>query len=203
MPDQAGIPVVPDGLPGRDVPDDALRALAEDCAQDATMFVETIRSVATGAQPDAALPLTLLALAQVQLMGARLGAMEDVVLDERYEPDPGPDAELDDLRSGLGEIFAGLDEYADVTDPVTDSTLCAGSLSNDLVVIAGSLAHGHAHHVAGRIVEALWWWQFGYLADWGERAASALRVVLALVAHVRLDADEDLVAEAEFDALHP
>ena len=31
----------------------------------------------------------------------------------------------------------------------------------------------------------------------------ALRVLLGLLAHVRLDADADLIAEAEFDALHP
>ena len=31
----------------------------------------------------------------------------------------------------------------------------------------------------------------------------ALRVVQALLAHVRLDADPDAVSEAEFDALHP
>ena len=69
------------------MPDDVLHVLAEDCGRDAEMFVDTITSVATGEQPEAALPLCLLALAQVQLMGARLGAMEDVVLDERFEAD--------------------------------------------------------------------------------------------------------------------
>ena len=33
--------------------------------------------------------------------------------------------------------------------------------------------------------------------------ASALRVVQSILAHLRLDADEDVVADAEFDALHP
>ena len=78
-----------------------------------------------------------------------------------------------------------------------------GYLSNDLVDIASALSHGLSHHDAGRPVEALWWWQFSYLSHWGERAASALRVVQALLAHVRLDADPDAVSEAEFDALHP
>ncbi|MBP6995858.1 MAG: DUF5063 domain-containing protein [Phycicoccus sp.] len=185
------------------MPDDVLHVLAEDCGRDAEMFVDTITSVATGEQPEAALPLCLLALAQVQLMGARLGAMEDVVLDERFEADAGPDAEIEELRDGLALMFAGLDEYADVTDPMTDPTPTTGSLSGDLTEIASSLAHGHAHLVAGRITEALWWWQFDYLADWGERAAAAMRAIHALVAHVRLDIDPDVVAEAEFDALHP
>ena len=72
-----------------------------------------------------------------------------------------------------------------------------------LVDIASALSHGLSHFDAGRRVEALWWWQFSYLSHWGERAAAALRVVQGLLAHVRLDADPDAVAEAEFDALHP
>jgi hypothetical protein len=48
----------------------------------------------------------------------------------------------------------------------------------------------------------MWWWQFSYLSSWGERASSALRVLLALLAHVRLDADDEQVMEAELAALH-
>jgi hypothetical protein len=68
---------------------------------------------------------------------------------------------------------------------------------------SAALDHGLRHYDRGRVIEALWWWQFSYLSDWGERAAMALRVLHSLLAHVRLDADDDLVAEAEFDALHP
>ena len=39
---------------------------------------------------------------------------EDVVPVERFETDPGPDPELDPLRESLGNVFEGLDEYADV-----------------------------------------------------------------------------------------
>ncbi len=187
------------------MPDDQhdLRLLADDCAADARIFLEAVSGIASGEAPEAALPLGLLTLSQVLLMGARLGAIHDVVPDDRYETDPGPDAELDGLRTGLSGVFEGIDDYADVTDPVTDPDPTSGSLSNDLTVVASALTHGLAHYDAGRIDEALWWWQFSYLSDWGERAAMALRVVHSLMAHVRLDADEDLVAEAEFDALHP
>jgi len=41
------------------------------------------------------------------------------------------------------------------------------------------------------------------LSTWGERAAASLRVLQSILAHLRLDADEDTVADAEFDALHP
>ncbi|MGL5864240.1 MAG: DUF5063 domain-containing protein [Phycicoccus sp.] len=178
-------------------------ALAEESAAEARVYLLTVREIAAGAAPDAALPMALLALSQVLVMGARLGAVEDVVPVARFEADPGPDAELDPLRESLANLFDGLDEYADVVDPVTTPELGVGSLSNDLVDVASALGHGLVHHDAGRPVEALWWWQFSYLSHWGERAASALRVVQALLAHVRLDADEDVVAEAQFDALHP
>ncbi len=182
---------------------DETTLLADECAAEARAFLETVTHVASGDAADSAIPLCLLATAQVQLMGARLGAITDVVLDRRYEDDPGPDVELDPLRAGIAQLFEGLDDYADVVDPVTVPELTSGSLSNDLTVIASALTHGLAHHEAGRAVEALWWWQFSYLSDWGERAAMTVRVLQSLLAHIRLDADSDTVAEAEFDALNP
>lgn len=180
-----------------------LRALADDSAHEARTYLTTVTDIASGANPAAALPLGLLAVSQVLLMGARLGAIEDIVPEDRFEVDPGPDVELDPLRESLTNLLEGLDDYADVVDPVTEPALTTGSLSNDLTVVASALAHGLRHYDEGRILEALWWWQFSYLSDWGERAASALRVLQALLAHIRLDADADAVSEAEFDALHP
>lgn len=180
-----------------------LRALAADSAAEARTYLTTVTDIASGANPAAALPLGLLALSQVLVMGARLGAIEDIVPEDRFEVDPGPDVELNPLLESLTNLLEGLDDYADVVDPVTEPTLTTGSLANDLTVVASALAHGLRHYEEGRILEALWWWQFSYLSDWGERAASALRVLQALLAHIRLDADADAVAEAEFDALHP
>ena len=159
--------------------------IAAESAADAQMYLVTVREIAAGNSPDATLPMALLALSQVLVMGARLGAVEDVVPAERFEPDAGPDAEFDPLRAGLANVFEGLDEYGDVVD------------------IASALSHGLSHYEEGRTLEALWWWQFSYLSHWGERAAAALRVVQTLLAHVRLDADPDAVSEAQFDALHP
>ena len=59
-------------------------------------------------------------------MGARLGAIEDIVPAERFEADTGPEAELDPLRTGVANLFEGLDEYADVVDPVTSTELTDG-----------------------------------------------------------------------------
>ena len=181
--------------------DDDVRLLADECAAEARHFVETAVEVASGAAPESAIPLLLLATSQVQLMGARLGAIADIVLTERFEAD-APDSDVDPLREGIARLFDGLDEYADVEDPVTSAGMTSGSLSNDLAIITEALTHGLAHHAAGRTAEALWWWQFSYLSAWGERAAMAVRVLQGLLAHVRLDADDEVVADAEFDALH-
>ena len=121
----------------------------------------------------------------------------------RFEPDAGPDAELDPLRESLANVFEGLDEYADVADPVIDPEPTVGYLSNDLVDIAFG-PHPRAEPPGGRptrrgaVVVAV---QLPLAL--GRAAASALRVIQALLAHVRLDADPDAVSEAEFDALHP
>jgi hypothetical protein len=182
---------------------DELSLLADDSAHEAQAFLDTMTEVASGAAPDAALPMTLLALSQVLLMGARLGAIQDVVPAERFEPDPGPDADVDPLRQGVANLFEGLDEYGHVVDPLLDVHVVRGSLSGDLAEIASALSHGLRHHAEGRTTEALWWWQFSYVQSWGDSGARALRVLLSLLGHVRLDADEETVADAEFNALHP
>ncbi len=184
-------------------PDDDMGQLADETALQAKAFVATLTEVAAGASPDIAMPMLLLTTSQVLVAGARLGAIQDVVLEERFEQDPGPDPDLEPLRDNLVNIFEGLDDYADVVDPLTAAELTRGSLSNDLTEICLALAHGLRHYDAGRCTEALWWWQFSYLSTWGDRAASALRVVQSILSHLRLDADEDTIADAEFEALHP
>jgi len=182
---------------------DELTVLGEESARDARAYLSTVTEVASGAEPDTAVPLLLLAVSQVLVAGARLGAIIDVVPDERYEADPGPDADVDPLRQGLVNLFEGLDDYVHVVDPLVGVAVAKGSLSNDLAEVAAALAHGLQHFESGRVSEALWWWQFSYLSSWGDSATRALRVLQAVLGHIRLDADDDTVAEAEFDALHP
>ncbi len=204
--DRPGMPpTAPSAVaPGAEFDDFAeFAGLADDSAVQARAYVRAVTEVASGSSPDIAIPVLLLATAQLLLAGSRLGAVQDVVLDERFEPDPGPDADVEALRHNLANLFEGIDDYADLVDPVTQAELTKGSLSNDMTEIALALAHGLSHYDAGRRVEALWWWQFSYLSTWGERAAASLRVLQSIIAHLRLDADEDIVADAEFDALHP
>ena len=183
--------------------EDVVSELADECARAAGAYVQTVREIASGENAAAAIPMGLLALSQVLVMGARLGAIEDVVPSDRFESDSGPDVDLDPLLEALRDQFDGLDDYTDVVDPVTSTEVSAGSLTADLTEIASCLLHGLQHHRAGRDSEALWWWQFSYLSQWGARASMALRVLQTLLGHVRLDADDDVVADAEFEALHP
>ena len=179
-----------------------LRRMGEETASDAQAFLDAVTEVATGSSPDIAIPVLLLALSQSLLAGARLGAITDVVPSERFEPDAGPDPDVDPVRASLANVFDGLDEYADVVDPLTNGEVVRGSLSDDLADVAADLAHGLRHYRAGRVDEALWWWQFSYLSTWGVRATTALRVLQSMLGHLRLDVDADTVADAEFEALH-
>lgn len=190
-------------MPENPETDSELADVARAVAYEARGYLTTVTEVAAGSNPEAAIPLLLLAVSDVLAAGARLGAMIDVVPADRFEPDVGPDADLDPLRLGLANVLEGIDEYAEVLDPLVDPQLGAGLLSADLATIAGALDQGLAHYEAGRELEALWWWQFSYLSSWGERASSALRVLQALLAHLRLDVPDDVAAEAEYDALQP
>jgi len=184
-----------------DLPDD-LCDLAASTASEARRFLSTVTEVASGSNPEVAIPLLLLAVSDLLAAGARLGAMVDVVPDDRFEPDVGPDTDLDPLGAALENLFEGIDDYSEVDDPVLGRTIVTSTISGDLVLIAGALAQGKRHYDAGQVLEALWWWQYSYLANWGERASAVLRVLQGVLGHLRLDVDDEVAAEAEFHALH-
>ena len=179
---------------------DELTLLADECAREAQAFLDTMTEVASGAAPEAALPMSLLAVSQ--LMGARLGRSRMSCRRSATSPTRSGRRRRP-AAAGHGQPLRGLDEYAHVVDPLVNVEVARGSLSNDLAEIASALSHGLRHYAEGRTTEALWWWQFSYVQSWGDSGARALRVLLSLLSHVRLDADEETVADAEFDALHP
>ncbi|WP_324650358.1 DUF5063 domain-containing protein [Georgenia sp. H159] len=179
-----------------------LHSLAGAMAAESERFLECLTQVASGAHPDVSISLLLLAVADLTAAGARLGAVVDVLPPERFEPDDGEEPDADPLRLGLVNALDGLDEYREVPDPLVDNVSVTGSLSADLAEVALALRRGLQHHRAGNVIEALWWWQFSYLSNWGDRAAAALRALLSVLAHVRLDVPADVAADAQFDALH-
>jgi hypothetical protein len=168
-----------------------LDELAAATAGHARDYLDALEVVVGGAAPDTTLPVLLLAVSQVLFTGAQLGALADVEAagaSRRSAPEVVTDA--DPLREGLARLLDGLDEYADLVDPLTSPEVVRGLLSDDLADVAAALSHGLRHYEEGEALEALWWWQFSYLSDWGERAAAALRVLHSVFAHLRLDPAE-------------
>ena len=151
-------------------------------------FLVSVAEVAKGDDPDSAVPYLLLELSQLLLAGGRLGAHEDIVPEERYEPDIGPEPDVDDLRERLTGLLEHVDVYTEVFDPYEPQKApVACRISDDLATVVTDLRHGMAHYREGRVSEALWWWQFSYLTNWGMSASAALRALQSLVAHVRLN----------------
>jgi hypothetical protein len=171
---------------------DDLSEFTADIAVQVESFIIALTAVARGDDPDRAVSMLLLEVSQLTLAGGRLGAITDVIPEERFEPDAGPDPDVDELRRRLAELLDPIDTYTEVFDPydvTVEPVRC--SLSDDLADVVADLAHGLAHYRAGRASEALWWWQFSYLSNWGATASAALRALQSVVAHVRLDRTED------------
>ena len=161
-------------------------------------FIVAVREVAGGENPNTAVSLLLLEVSQLTLAGGRLGAIQDVVPDERFEPDTGLDPDVEGIRNSLATLLEPIDEYTEVFDPyAVPAELVGNRLSDDIADIVTDLGHGLAHYKAGRSSEALWWWQFSYLSNWGGTAGSVLRALQSVVSHVRLDAavDDEVAAE--------
>lgn len=164
-----------------------LGEFADQIADQIESFLVVVRAVARGDAPDSAVPMLLLEVSQLLLAGGRLGAVQDIVPDERFEEDPGPDPDLDELREKLAELLKPCDNYREVFDPLAaHPELEARRISDDVASAVSDLAHGLTHYRAGRTLEALWWWQFSYLNDWGPAASAAVRALQSIVARSRL-----------------
>ncbi|WP_030817253.1 DUF5063 domain-containing protein [Streptomyces sp. NRRL F-2799] len=184
-------------------PDD----FAVQIADQVESFLVAVTEVAKGDEPGSTVPFLLLEVSQLLLAGGRLGAHEDFLPDERYEPDPGPEPDADGLRENLARLLEPVDVYSEVFDPYAPRTApVAARISDDLAGIITDLRHGMAHYRAGRTAEALWWWQFSYFSNWGSTASAVLRALQSVLIHVRLnqpleelnglDTDQDLGDEA-------
>jgi hypothetical protein len=174
--------------------DPETRAFASQIADQVESFLLALRAIAVEADAGRAISLLLLEISQVLLAGARLGAQRDFTPIAEYQPDVGPEADLDEMRLALAEMLGGLDTYSFVFDPYLPD-LVESQLSDDLTSIATDLENGLRHYRLGNVSEALWWWQFSYVSSWGNLAGAALNALLSVVAHDRLDAE--LPAEEE------
>ena len=180
-------------------------SFADQIADSVESFLIALRAIARDASPGQAVSLLLLEISQVLLAGARLGAQQDFEPRSEYQPDVGPEADIDDLRMRLAELLGNVDTYSFVFDPYLPEVV-ESQLSDDMASIATDLENGLRHYRAGDVDEALWWWQFSYVSNWGNLGGAALNALLGVVAHDRLDTDnvEELdqieTAEAVLDA---
>ncbi|MEU1706122.1 DUF5063 domain-containing protein [Streptomyces sp. NPDC005706] len=151
-------------------------------------FLVAVTEVARGDEPGSTVPFLLLEISQLLLAGGRLGAHEDIVPEERYEPDLGPEGDVDELRENLARLLDPVDVYSEVFDPYEPRKASVPArISDDIADIITDLRHGMAHYRSGRITEALWWWQFSYFSNWGPTASAVLRALQSVLIHVRLD----------------
>ena len=161
---------------------------AREIADSVESFLLALRAIAREAHAGQAISLLLLEISQVLLAGARLGAQQDFTPISEYQPDVGPEADIDELRLRLAEMLGNIDTYSFVFDPYVPEVV-ESQLSDDLASIATDLENGLRHYRVGDLAEALWWWQFSYVSSWGNLAGAALNALLMVIAHDRLDVD--------------
>ena len=167
---------------------------AREIADSVESFLLALRAIAREADAGQAISLLLLEISQVLLAGARLGAQQDFTPISEYQPDVGPEADIDDLRLRLADMLGNVDTYSFVFDPYVPEVV-ESQLSDDLASIATDLENGLRHYRVGDLAEALWWWQFSYVSSWGNLAGAVLNALLSVVSHDRLDIDVDLDAD--------
>ena len=171
---------------------------AQQISDQVESFLLALQAIAREADGGRAISLLLLEISQVLLAGARLGAQRDFNPEGEYQPDVGPEPDLDEMRLRLASMLDSVDTYSFVFDPYVPE-MVESQLSDDLTSIATDLENGLRHYRLGNVGEALWWWQFSYVASWGNLAGAALNALLSVVAHDRLDAE--FVVEEEQLAL--
>jgi uncharacterized protein DUF5063 len=161
---------------------------AQQIADQVESFLIALQAIAREADGGRAISLLLLEISQVLLAGARLGAQRDFTPRSEYQPDVGPEPDLDPMRLRLAKMLDSVDTYSLVFDPYVPEVV-ESQLSDDLTSIATDLENGLRHYRLGNVDEALWWWQFSYVSSWGNLAGAALNALLSVVSHDRLDVD--------------
>jgi len=169
--------------------DAATEDFAQQIADQVESFLLALQAIARDEAGARAISLLLLEVSQLLLAGARLGAQADFTPEEEYQPDVGPDPDLDLMRERLARLLESVDTYVVNFDAYAPE-LVEELLSDDLAAIAAEVAIGLRHHRAGNVPEALWWWQFSYVSSWGNTASGVLRALQSIVTHDRLDTEE-------------
>ena len=99
----------------------------EQIADSVTSFLLALREIAREGNGSQAISLLLLEISQVLLAGARLGAQTDFTPREEFQPDVGPEADIDELRLRLAEMLEGVDASPSSSTPTSPRSSRAGS----------------------------------------------------------------------------
>ena len=170
------------------VADADIEDFAQQIADQVESFLLALQAIAHEEDGGQAISLLLLEVSQLLLAGARLAAQADFTPVGEYQPDVGPDPDLDLMRHRLAQLLGPVDTYVDNLDPY-DPELVRAQLSDELASIGSDVANGLRHFRAGHLQEALWWWQFSYVSSWGASASAVLRALQSIVSHDRLDTE--------------
>ena len=112
--------------------DSELEDFAEQIADQVKSFLLALRAISRGeAAGGQEISLLLLEVSQILLAGGRLGVHEDFTPADEYEPDVGPDPDLDAMRLRLAVLLESVDAYSEVFDPYVDPPEMMSSLLSD------------------------------------------------------------------------
>ena len=131
--------------------DPELEEFAQQIADAVESFLVTLRALSREENPGTVVPLLLVEVSQILFAGARLGAQRDFAPTLEYQPDVGPDPDLDAMRLRLARLLDSVDTYTFNFDPYVPEITTA-QLSDDLTSIATDLANGLRHFRAGDVV---------------------------------------------------
>ena len=153
-------------------------------------------------------PLLLVEVSQILFAGARLGAQRDFTPSAEYQPDVGPDPDLDAMRLRLARLLDSVDTYTYNFDPYVPEIVEGAALRRP-----DQHRHRPGQRAAplpcrqrrrGAVVVAVL-----LRRQLGQQASAALRALQSVVAHDRLDTDFEseseqiAAAEAVLDSGEP
>lgn len=122
---------------------DGLEDFGTQIADQVASFLMPARAVASGDPSDSNSPVLLLETSQLLLAGGRLGAIEDVVPDERFAADAGSGPDFNELRAKLAALLKPVNSYKAVFDLLASKTEVENRrISDDLALVCADLTHG-------------------------------------------------------------
>ena len=106
-----------ESMTGQPTLDPELEEFAGQIADQIESFLVALQAIVRDEDGGRAISLLLLEVSQVLLAGARLGAQADFTPEQEYQPDVGPDPDLDLMRLKLARMLDGVDTYVYNFDP--------------------------------------------------------------------------------------